>query len=760
LAAPGVSIRSTYKGSAYTTKTGTSMATPHVSGTAALVWARSPSLTNVQVRAILQQTAEDLGPAGRDTVYGYGLVRAGEAIGTNILTLRPNAAGEYTEYTTVSGTAEHWDAVDDVTPDEDNTYIATATAGHRDTFNLENSGLPDVPILNVRVHARVMKTTGATTKINLIIRTHDNDHLSEDMTLTWSYTTYYRDWAVNPNTGGSWTFSEVDALQAGVRSASTTNHQVTQVYVDVTYEIPRYGVEASISPDNQSASPGATLEYTVSVINQGNAEDNYALTVSDNAGWWPTLSDNSLTIPRGENGITTLTVVIPENAADGTEDNITVAATSQADNTASGSASCIAEALVTAKSMSSDNLPYDHVILIVIDAVRPDVLVAANTPNFDNLTAEGSYTWNAWTVTPSVTIAAIPSIFTGATPEVHGVTSWDGEIYAETIVEVFEEAGLPCAIVGQDPILGGYSATYCTGYYYHPEADENFTSTAIEWFIEYQPFFLTIYNPMPDRRGHAYGHDSAEYREAIENADYHVGRFVQMLKDEGVYDRTLIVITTDHGMTGTSHSGGYENDMRIFSIWRGPRVREDYQMVDNVYIPASATYDETYVAHRIIDIAPTMTSLVGLRAPENSEGSIIHQIFQKADIKLENIYTIRLDVDLSLGSGSKLVVKFYTYSGDNEGENVVWSGTTPAHVVLLENIPHPENGPVENAKLVLTDNADNVISTLASFVVRRSDLIARISAIKGRWPYAQPPERSDLIREISRVKGQWPYVPA
>jgi len=200
--------------------------------------------------------------------------------------------------------------------------------------------------------------------------------------------------------------------------------------------------------------------------------------------------------------------------------------------------------------------------------------------------------------------------------------------------------------------------------------------------------------------------------------------------------------------------------MRIFSIWRGPRVREDYQMVDNVYIPASATYDETYVAHRIIDIAPTMTSLVGLRAPENSEGSIIHQIFQKADIKLENIYTIRLDVDLSLGSGSKLVVKFYTYSGDNEGENVVWSGTTPAHVVLLENIPHPENGPVENAKLVLTDNADNVISTLASFVVRRSDLIARISAIKGRWPYAQPPERSDLIREISRVKGQWPYVPA
>ena len=603
LAAPGVGIYSTHKGSGYTSKTGTSMAAPHVSGTAALVWAWNPSLTNVQVRSILQQTAEDLGSAGRDTVYGYGLVSADEAV-------------------------------------------------------------------------------------------------------------------------------------------------------------PIYGVGVSISPSDQSASLGATLEYTVSVINQGNVADNYALTVSDNAGWGPTLSDNSLTIPGGENGITTLTVVIPENALDGIEDNVTVTATSQTDNTASASASCIAEALVTANGLS-DNLPYDHVILIVIDGVRPDVLVGANTPNFDALTAEGSYTWNAWTVTPSITIKAIPSIYTGATPEVHGVTDWDGEIYAETIVEVFEEAGLPCAIVGQDPILGGYSVTYCTGYYYHPEADENFTSTAIEWFIEYRPFFLTIYNPMPDRRGHAYGHESAEYREAIEDADYHVGRFVQMLKDQGVYDRTLIAITTDHGMTGTSHGYGYENDMRIFSIWRGPGVKENYQMVDNVYIPPSTTYGETYVAHRIIDIAPTMTSLVGLRAPENSEGNIIHQIFQNVDIKLENIYTIRLDVALSLESGSKLVVKFYTYGDALENENVFWSGTTPAYVAKNESVPHPENIGVQMVRLDLTtDNTENVIATIVSFTVTRNDLFGRIMDIKGRWPYASPDERNALFNEIMDIKGQWPSAPS
>ena len=282
-------------------------------------------------------------------------------------------------------------------------------------------------------------------------------------------------------------------------------------------------------------------------------------------------------------------------------------------------------------AMTPKTTPYEHVILIVVDGVRADILVEADTPNIDNLVASGSFTWNAWTVTPSVTIAAVPSIFTGATPEVHGVTDWDGEIYAETIVEVFEEAGLPCAIVGEDPMLGGYSATYCTGYYSHPHPGEHFMKIAIDLLRENDFYFITIYNPMPDRMGHGYGHDSPEYREAIEDADYHIGRLVENLKELGVYENTLIVITPDHGMTDQSHGHGYATDMRIFSIWRGPRVKENYQMVDNVveniYIPASATYDETYVAHRIIDIAPTMTELVGVRLPENAEGEVIRQIF-------------------------------------------------------------------------------------------------------------------------------------
>lgn len=55
---------------------GTSMATPHVSAVAALVWSYFPTCTNLQIRASLEKSAEDLGTAGRDNKYGFGLVRA------------------------------------------------------------------------------------------------------------------------------------------------------------------------------------------------------------------------------------------------------------------------------------------------------------------------------------------------------------------------------------------------------------------------------------------------------------------------------------------------------------------------------------------------------------------------------------------------------------------------------------------------------------------------------------------------------------
>lgn len=70
----------TQPASGYEYYDGTSMATPHVSAVAALVWSADPTATNAEIRSALSATAEDLGVIGRDTSYGYGLVQAYDAI--------------------------------------------------------------------------------------------------------------------------------------------------------------------------------------------------------------------------------------------------------------------------------------------------------------------------------------------------------------------------------------------------------------------------------------------------------------------------------------------------------------------------------------------------------------------------------------------------------------------------------------------------------------------------------------------------------
>ncbi len=76
VAAPGTSILSTTSNFGYGVMSGTSMATPHVAGVLALALSCAPETSNQALRTALATTAADLGPAGRDNSFGFGLARA------------------------------------------------------------------------------------------------------------------------------------------------------------------------------------------------------------------------------------------------------------------------------------------------------------------------------------------------------------------------------------------------------------------------------------------------------------------------------------------------------------------------------------------------------------------------------------------------------------------------------------------------------------------------------------------------------------
>jgi subtilisin family serine protease len=83
ISAPGTDVYSTYAAlfsGDYTFQSGTSMAAPHVAGAACLVWSMDPSLTNAQVRTILESSADDLGTPGWNPQFGHGRVNVHAAV--------------------------------------------------------------------------------------------------------------------------------------------------------------------------------------------------------------------------------------------------------------------------------------------------------------------------------------------------------------------------------------------------------------------------------------------------------------------------------------------------------------------------------------------------------------------------------------------------------------------------------------------------------------------------------------------------------
>uniref|UniRef100_A0A6M3JX91 Putative tail protein n=1 Tax=viral metagenome TaxID=1070528 RepID=A0A6M3JX91_9ZZZZ len=135
-------------------------------------------------------------------------------------TIRPNAAGDKTECV-LSGAATNWECVDEVTADEDTTYVHSVIDGVQqniDLYNLDN--IPFTGTINkvtVYVRWRIEGAPGGASYNYIMVKTNGSESGGSGLAISnTSYANVSRELTLNPITAAAWTFTEVQALQAGV----------------------------------------------------------------------------------------------------------------------------------------------------------------------------------------------------------------------------------------------------------------------------------------------------------------------------------------------------------------------------------------------------------------------------------------------------------------------------------------------------------------------------------------------------------------
>lgn len=248
------------------------------------------------------------------------------------------------------------------------------------------------------------------------------------------------------------------------------------------------------------------------------------------------------------------------------------------------------------------------VLLISVDGLRPDAIV--NHEKALSFINRSAYTLNGTTVMPSVTLPCHMSMFHSVDPGRHGTTTNTHMPQVrpiDGICDVLTAAGKKCGFFYnwyqlRDLARPGSMETayYCKGR--HPDwaaANDEVTDAAIAAIAKKDIDFVFLYLGYTDEAGHKFGWMSPEYMEAVDNSFDNIERVVNTLSEEW-----CVIITADHGGHDRSHGTDMPEDMTIPLIIIGSTVSPGTRI-------GSAN---------IIDIAPTVTSLIGVAPCDDWEG--------------------------------------------------------------------------------------------------------------------------------------------
>ncbi|WP_077533220.1 alkaline phosphatase family protein [Massiliimalia massiliensis] len=240
------------------------------------------------------------------------------------------------------------------------------------------------------------------------------------------------------------------------------------------------------------------------------------------------------------------------------------------------------------------------VVLLLVDGLRPDALTACGNPFIEELTRRCSYTLEAKTVTPSVTLPCHMSLFHSVTPERHGITT---NVYTPQVrpitgladqLALFEKkAAFFYTWEELRDIARPASLNYSLmiNHEKEPGTDRKITDAAIPYLITEQPDFLFLYLGETD----AFGHDCGWMSEQQLSC---VSRAVDCIHDvmDALPAGYQLILTADHGGHDRHHGAGTREDTTTPLFCYG-----------NAF-PAGKLLGHP----SILDLAPTVAKLCGV----------------------------------------------------------------------------------------------------------------------------------------------------
>jgi len=175
------------------------------------------------------------GKVSGTTHIARALVTPLSAGGGGQLVLHPTGVGSSTVLVGGGVGAGNWDLVNEETPDDNATYVASSggTSYETDTYSTQDAGMSSGSIDSVTVHIRACKGLGGS-KAKTVLRTSSVDCLGSKINLnSTTYSDHSTAYLTNPATGAAWTWDEIDAMEVGVTTRKGA--RCTQVYADVQY---------------------------------------------------------------------------------------------------------------------------------------------------------------------------------------------------------------------------------------------------------------------------------------------------------------------------------------------------------------------------------------------------------------------------------------------------------------------------------------------------------------------------------------------